>query len=224
MTVEGDTVTVDEVSDLVDGDTAIAHPTDVAPLGLRLVDSAVVTSDGRTEAFDTPITLTASGSLTVRNRYRLTDCPDVLPAQWPSTTDFPDATRTYLRLDEPLHTAYALCPGAPSGARPLPQLSGLLVGGDGVLVRLRWQGTGDLTIQAVGSASGVAALAIDSPCGASCVATLTSGGSAVVQIQPADPCPPATTDDNLTLTVAAPDEPALIVSVLVPALHVAVCN
>ncbi|MEO8107453.1 MAG: hypothetical protein ABI720_09050 [Actinomycetes bacterium] len=223
VSVDGMTVTVEEVSDLVAGDDTTARPTTATPLGLQLIGSALVTPDGRTTAFDAPIALTASGSLTVRNRYRLTDCPDVLPALWPSPVEFPDATRTYLRLDGPLHTAYALCPKSASRARTLPQLFGVLVEGDGVLVRLSWRGTGDLTIRDVGSASGVAALATDSRCDDSCIAVLAAGSSEIVQFQPVDPCPPATTSSRLTLVVGGGDVED-VVALSVQGLAKAVCR
>lgn len=224
VNIDGTAVTVEEVSDLVDGESAQAEPTQVTPLGMRLVNSAVITPDGRANAFDAPITLTASGSLTVRNRYRLTDCPDILPAQWPSPTEFPDSTRTYLRLDGPLHTAFALCPKAASKARQLPQLTGAVVEGAGLAVRLTWQGPDALMVRAVGSASGVAALATDPQCDGSCIATISSGGSELVQLQPVDPCPPATTNEALVLVLDSTGQQPSLVSVRVPELHRAVCR
>lgn len=224
VSVDGTTVTVEEVSDLVDGVSAVAEPTQGAPLGLRLVDSAVIAPDGRKRAFDAPITLTPSGSLTVRSRYRLTACPDVVPVQWPSPAEFPDATRSYLRLDGPLHTAFALCPKASPKAKQLPQLTGVVVGGGAPAVRLTWKGSDDLIIRAIGSASGVAALATDPECDAGCVATIDSGGSAFVQFQPVDPCPPATTDDSLTLILEVSGRRTSVVAVRVPELHRTVCG
>jgi hypothetical protein len=224
VSVNGSTVTIEELSELVEGESALAEPARGTPLGLRLVDTAVITPDGRAKMFDAPITLTASGSLTVRNRYRLTGCPDILPSQWPSPAEFPGATRTYLRLDGPLHTAFALCPRAESKAKKLPQLTGVVVDGSGVAVRLSWRGPDDLTIRAIGSASGVAALATDPQCDRSCIATIAGGGSALVQLQPVDPCPPATRDDSLTLVVGASAQQVSVVIVRVPALHRAVCR
>ena len=223
VSVDGSTVTIEEQSELVEGESALAEPTRGTPLGLRLVNTTVITPDGRAKMFDAPITLTASGSLTVRNRYRLTGCPDILSTQWPSPAEFPGATRTYLRLDGPLHTAFALCPRAESKAKQLPQLTGV-VDGSGVAVRLSWRGPDDLTIRAIGSASGVAALATDPQCDGSCIATITGGGSALVQLQPVDPCPPATRDDSLTLVVGASAQQVSVVIVRVPALHRAVCR
>ena len=118
MTVDGRTITVEEFSTVLDGASVRAVPAAAVPLGLELLDTSVVTPDGRSSDFDSPVTLDPSGSLTVRSRYRLTDCPDILPTQWPSPAEFPDATRTYLRLDGPLHTAYALCPDVRGKAEP----------------------------------------------------------------------------------------------------------
>ena len=224
VTVDGTTVTIEEVSDLTQGAKATAEPAQDTPLGLRLLDASVITPDGRKSAFDAPITLTASGSLTVRSRYRLTSCPDVLPAVWPSPAAFPGTTRSYLRLDAPLHTASALCPRAVSKAKRLPQLTGVVVDGDVPAVRLIWQGSGALTIRAIGSASTVAAVATDPRCDGSCIAAIDSGGSELVPFQPVDPCPPATTDDSLTLVVGASGQTGAIVTVRVPGLHRAVCG
>lgn len=223
VSIDGTTVTVDEVSDLVDGASAVAVPTQGAPLGLRLIDSAVISADGRKAAFDAPITLTASGSLAVRNRYRLTHCPDILPVQWPSPTEFPDSTRTYPRIDAPLHTAFALCPKAASRAKQLPQLSGVSVESVTPTVRLTWKGTDELTIRAIGSASGVAALATDPQCDPGCMTRIAGNGSALLQFQAVDPCPPAATNDSLVLVLTAPGGTISLVSVRVSDLHRTVC-
>jgi hypothetical protein len=224
VSVDGATVTIEEVSVLAEGAKVIAEPTQDTPLGLRLLGSSVVTPDGRLDTFDAPVTLTVGGSLTVRNRYRLTGCPDVLPAAWPSPAEFPGTTRSYLRLDGPLHTASALCPESPSRAKQLPGLTGALVEGDAVVVRLTWRGADDLTVRAVGSASTVAALVTDPRCDGPCIATVAGGGSELVQLQPVDPCPPATADDSLTLVVGPSGKRAAVVTVRVPGLHRAVCG
>jgi hypothetical protein len=201
VTVNGNTVTVEEVSTVLDGGTVRAVPAALTPLGLQLIDTSVIGPDGRSKEFDAPVTISASGTLTVRNRYRLTECPDLIPAQWPAPADFPGATRSYLRLDGPLHTASAICPEAEPSAAPLPALSGSVIQSNAARVRLRWLGTQTLTIKAIGSASGVAALVPNPDCDASCVASVASGGSSEIQLEPVDPCPPATEDERLTLVV-----------------------
>jgi len=201
VTVTGDMIVVDEVSSVIDGDRARAVPSELTPLGLELVDTSVITPDGRSTSFEGPISISASGTLTVRSRYRLTDCPDVIPAQWPSPTDFPNATRSYLRLDGPLHTAYAICPKSRPAAKPLPDLSGKVLEGNSLRVRLTWLGPQTLIVKAIGSASGVAALVPNPDCDASCVASVSPGGSSEIQLEPVDPCPPATDSDRLTLVV-----------------------
>ena len=223
VSVAGDMVTVEERSE-VSGGTTEATPVTATPLGLALVSVTTVGGDGRTQAFDEPVALSPAGSLTVRSRYRVTDCPALLPPAWPTPVDFADSTRAYVRVDEPLHTARALCPGQDSSARPLDGLSGALVPDDsdaGVpAVRLRWEGSGSMRVTAVGSASGVAALPVELGCGGGCVAELAPGGSATLTLQPIDPCPPATDDDTLTLQREGGD----VVTVTVKGLHRAVCR
>jgi hypothetical protein len=222
--IEGTTVTVEEVSNVVEGEAAVAEPTRDAALGLAFVRSVVVTPDGRSRAFESPITLRASGQLTVQTRYRLTDCPDLLPSQWPPSTVFPDATRSYLRIDGPLHTSSALCPRADSKARALPQLTGRLADGSGSQVRLTWQGNTTLTIRAIGSASGVAALAPTPSCDGACVAEIPARSAEQIQLQPVDPCPPATDSDALTLLVADRGGQGSVVRIRVPGLHRQICG
>lgn len=226
VTVDGLTITVEEVSTVLDGTTVRAVPAQSVPLGLAIVDTTVVMPDGRTMDFDAPVTLDPSGSLTVRNRYRLTDCPDVVPTQWPSPAEFPGATRTYLRLDGPLHTAYALCPGVQGKANPIPGLTGVLVSASPTRVRLSWSGSGVLSVSSVGSASGVAALVPESApeCDASCVLRLGPASSATLPLEPVDPCPPATTSDQLTLLVTKGGAAPSPVLVRVEDLHRAVCD
>jgi hypothetical protein len=219
--IDGDTLTVEERSEVSGGNTE-ATPVTSTPLGLELVGLATLGSDGRTATFDGPVTLAPSGSLTVRSRYRVTDCPDLLPPAWPTPVDFVGSTRAYVRVDEPLHTAAALCPGVRSRARSLTGLTGTVVAADAEVptVRLRWEGPGTLEVASVGSASGVAALPVELGCGGSCVAELTPGGTASLTLQPIDPCPPATDDDTLTLQRAGGE----LVAVTVDGLHRAVCE
>ncbi|MCZ3387162.1 MAG: hypothetical protein LH630_09410 [Actinomycetia bacterium] len=223
VTVDGDTVTIEEVSTVVDGAAVRAIPTDLIPLGLQLIDASIVTPDGRTKSFDSPITIDASGSLTVRSRYRLTECPDIVPTLWPSPADFPGATRSYLRLDGPLHTASAICPRMNSAAERLSGLSGTAIDGSPALVRLTWGGPQPLTIKAIGAASGVAAIVANPDCDASCVATLPPGGTAELQLQPVDPCPPATDSNRLTLVVMR-DDASSTIALDVSGLADAVCS
>ena len=222
VSIDGNTVTVEEVSDVVDGKSTVAAPATNTPLGLTLLHTSVVTPDGRSRSFDDPLTLSSSGSLTVRNRYRLGDCPDVIPGQWPVATSFPDATRTFTREDGPLHTAYALCPKATPRAKQLGALQGKLAdtAADAVTVRLVWTGAQPLTVRAVGSASGVAVATPDAGCNDACVAVIAPRTATPLLFTPVDPCPPATTSDRLTLVVrgGADDVVALRVQGLAKAL------
>lgn len=220
VTINGDVVTVEETSTIVDGDTTKALPATTGSLGLDLIDASIVTADGRTRPFNDATKLSSSGTLTTRGRYRLTDCPDLLPAQWPSPTDFPQATRTYSRLEEPLHTAYAICPKERSTAERLAGLEGTVADTDTPTVRLTWSGSSRLTVASVGSASGVAALVVEPGCGGACAFAIDPDGAVTVALQAVDPCPPATDNDTLTLKV----DGGGIVAVRVPALHQKVCQ
>jgi hypothetical protein len=234
VTVEGAIVTVEETSRVVDGSRARATPPTEAPTGLRLIDAGVVSADGRATAFDSPVSLQRSGSLTVRAEYRLTDCPDVLPAVWPSPTQFPDATQTYTRLDQPLHTSYAICPKDRFQSSRSSGITGELVPGELVRIQLSWQGGDTLSVSGVGSASGVAAVVVENGpgCGsvASCVAILEAVNesnetrTASFSMQPVDPCPPQTDSDRLVLLVTGGSFPPEPTSIEVEGLHGAVCQ
>ncbi|MFL6288975.1 MAG: hypothetical protein ACJ73L_11325 [Actinomycetes bacterium] len=220
VTVNGSVVTVEETSTVVDGGGVRAVPPTSAPLGLELLSSTVETADGRSRDFDAPLRLQPSGSLTVVGRYRLTDCPDLLPTQWPSPSEFPDATRTYPRLEEPLHTAYAICPREHSKAKPLDGLSGTMVDGVAPTIRLKWAGSSPLTIATIGAASGVAALVVEPGCNGACAAEIAADGETTITLQPVDPCPPATTDNSLTVKV----EGGELATVNISGLHQAICS
>lgn len=222
VTVEGVVVKVLETSRLVEGATVQVAPPSATPLGLERLATVVVTPDGRTSPLTEPVTLTSGGAITVRGRYRLTACPDVLPTQWPSPADFLAAARSYPRLDEPQHTARALCADARSDAVRLDGLTGALT--DGGATRLAWNGDETLTIDAVGSASGVAVVVPQPDCAGACVVRIPAGGSAPLQLQTVDPCPPATTDDSLVLVTTVGEQSSRIVAIKVPGLHRALCG
>jgi hypothetical protein len=171
-----------------------------------------------------PVTLTADGSVTIRGRYRLTACPDLLPTLWPSPAAFDGASHTYSRLDEPQHTALALCPQSKSDAERLPGLTGTVPDTREPQVRLTWKDTGPLTVTAVGSASTVATVVPEPDCDAGCVTVVTPSRPATVQLQTVDPCPPATTDDSLVLVVSQDGGPQRTVAVDVPGLHRTLCR
>ena len=181
-----------------------------------------MTPDGRTERLTDPVTLTSEGAITVRGRYRLTACPDVLPTQWPSPADFLAAARSYPRLDEPQHTARALCARSRSDAGRLDGLTGVMT--DDGEPRLVWKGDEALTVDAVGSASGVAVVVPQPVCDDTCVARIPVGGSASLQLQTVDPCPPATTDDSLVVVATVGEQSSRIVAIEVPGLHRALCR
>ncbi|HEX5018392.1 MAG TPA: hypothetical protein VFX15_12510 [Actinomycetes bacterium] len=220
VTVDGNVVTIEETSAVSAGGATKVMPSRATSTGLSLIGASVVTAQGLSQSLDAPIELTPAGSLTVRARYRLTDCPDLLPPQWPSPTEFPNAIRTYTRINEPLHTAYALCPDKRSRAKPLDNLSGSVDAGLPVTVRLEWTGSSPLTIDTVGSASGVAVVVVEPGCGGSCAAQVSPGETAMLSVQPIDPCPPANTNDVVTLKRADGD----VIALTVKGLHRAICR
>jgi hypothetical protein len=222
VTVEGAVVEVLETSRLVEGATVQVAPPAATPFGLELLTTVIVTPEGRTAPLTDPVTLTPEGAITVRGRYRLTACPDVLPTQWPSPADFLAAARSYLRLDEPQHTARALCANARSDAGRLKDLRGVVATGG--QPRLIWNGDDVLRVDAVGSASGVAVAVVNPVCDGTCVVRIPAGGGTLLQLQTVDPCPPATTDDSLVLVASVGDQPSRIVAVEVPGLHRTLCR
>lgn len=222
VTVAGTVVEVLETSRLVEGATVQVAPPAGTPLGLELLSTVIVTPEGRTAPLTDPVTLTSEGAITVRGRYRLTACPDVLPTQWPSPADFLAAARSYPRLDEPQHTARALCAKARSDAGRLKDLRGV-VAEDGQ-PRLIWKGDDVLRVDAVGSASGVAVVVVDPVCDGTCVVRIPPGASTLLQLQTVDPCPPATTDDSLALVTSVGERSSRIVALEVPGLHRTLCR
>lgn len=234
VTIDGDTVVVVETSTVVDGGQARAVPAEQSPTGLDWLSSKVVGEDGRSTPFTSPVTVVAGGTLTVESRYRLTDCPDVLPALWPSPTAFAGAVQTYVRLDQPLHTGYAVCPDRTGQSASTAGLTATVAKGPAVRIQIRWDGAEPLSISGIGSASGVAAVPVSpsASCGSDtgCLAVLDAvttygvASSAAITVTPADPCPPATTSDRLVLLVARGDLPPRPTALVVDGLHRAVCS
>jgi hypothetical protein len=220
----GTQVVVEEKTRLVAGGSTRALPANGAPQGLELIRAETLGADGRNTNFDDAVEITSGGTLTVRGTYRLTHCPDILPTTWPSPVSYPHATRRYVRVDEPLRTASALCPRAPSRASTPKSLHATVVSVRPPVVRLSWRGDSTLTIDTVGSASGVAVLVPKRQCNTSCVARLAPGHSARLQLQPVDPCPPATHNDRLTLVVSHQHGGRTTVAARAPRLHNAVCH
>jgi hypothetical protein len=233
-TVEGDVVMVEEVSRVVSDAAVVARPVPATPAGLRLIALRITGQDGRSTAFTDPVDVGASGSLTVAARYRLDDCPDILPALWPSPTAFPNALQTYVRLDQPLHTAAALCPEKRFRSSTSSGIKGELLDGPAVRVQLSWNGGDTLGVSGIGSASGVAAVIVDRAveCGSdpSCLAGLdavTDAGktsTSTFSFKPADPCPPGTDSDRLVLLVTGGSFPPAPTAIEVKGLHQAVCG
>jgi hypothetical protein len=201
--LKGQRVTVEETIAARDGDVTIAPAVAKPAAGLRRESVVVSAANGKNRNFAEPTSLVAGGSITVTGRYRLTDCPDVLPTRWPiPTTVVPgDWSRTLVFSESPQRTAGSLCPEARTNAKRLPGLSGALRPGDRPVVRLTWRGSGPLTVRTVGSASGVAVLARAGKCGGDCLARIPRGRKAQLRIQALEPCPVGGKSNLMTLIV-----------------------
>ena len=220
VTLDGTVVTVEETSAVVDGGAVRAMPPTSAPVGLELLSSTVKSPDGRSTDFRrTPQTAA----------FRLSHCRGSVPTHRlprPASDSVAIAQRLPRRdahlsaLEEPLHTAYAICPHERPRAKPLDGLSGAMVDGVAPTIKLKWVGSSPLTIATIGAASGVAALVAEPGCNGACAAQVDAGGETTITLQPVDPCPPANTDDILTLKL----EGGELVSVAVPDLHRSICG
>lgn len=232
--VSGEVVTVVEATTVDDGDGVVIGPAArSSDPALELTGVDVVAEDGTLSAFDAPVTLTAGRTITVQGTYRLRDCPDLLPVDWPSPTDVAGRgwSRTWTRSSEPLRTGPTLCKGKPSTAPALPALSARLSGPSSgtaprsVRVVLRWSGHPPLVVDDVGALSDLAGdtvLARSPLAGcpaAGCIGTVHGEIGRVIEVRPVEACPdPAPRPDRLTLVVRTGHGRARVVAVSVPGL------
>jgi hypothetical protein len=186
----------------------------------------VVEEDGTNEPFTDPVTLVAGRTLTIEGRYRLTQCPDLLPTEWPSPVAVVPGnwSRVFTRVEEPQRTARALCPSAPSRAGALRDIRVTLAQGTKPTVRLRWQGKAPLKVAAVGSASGVATVGTARGCRNECVVLLRPRTGAPVRLRPLEACPVGGQSNLLTLRVTVGNGAPRTVGVQVRELGRQICR
>ncbi|HVQ86610.1 MAG TPA: hypothetical protein VMT88_00360 [Actinomycetes bacterium] len=204
--VRRETVTVRETTRVVSGGPISVEPSTTSlPVGLRAQKSSIVSEAGTNEAFNKPTSVESGRSITIEGTYRLTDCPDLLPTQWPSpvTITSKEWSRTYIRIEEPQRTAQAICPTSKSKAKPLAGLSGSVQPGHHVVVRLSWLGAQPLTVAAIGSASGVAATAKGGPCQGDCITMVHQHSPSVFRLEPLERCSIGGRANLLTLLVTS---------------------
>ena len=224
--LKGRRVTVEETIAARDGDVTIAPSTAKPAPGLRRESVRLSGGDGTDQPFTEPTSLVAGGSITITGRYQLTRCPDVLPTRWPtpSTVVPGDWSRTVVRSESPQRTVRALCPKSRSTAQRLSGLTGSLRPGKQPVVRLRWRGPGQLTVRAVGSASGVATLGRGRRCAGGCLIRLPRGQRALLRLQALEPCPVGARSNRLTLVVNRPGGGTRVVEVTVTGLGKSLCS
>jgi len=200
--VDGSIVKVSETTLVVAGGPVTVSPSERPPAdGLRAIRLVVASQDGSTQPFDGPTTLTAGHSVAIDGRYRLTQCPDLIPTKWPTPTTVLHSnwSRTFTRVQEPLRTSRVLCPKSRSTAKKIRGLSGSTIRAKTPVVRLLWSGTKSATVTAVGSVSGVAAIGVSARCGRGCITKLRQGSSARVRLLPLEACPVGGKTNLLTL-------------------------
>jgi hypothetical protein len=206
VTVSGSRVTVRETTQVADGGPVSVAPTNKQPaVGIEPGAVTVVGEDGSRQPFTEPVSLQTGRSITVQGSYRLSDCPDLLPTQWPSPIVVVpgDWTRTFTRVEGPQRTARALCPPKKSNAKQLRGLGGtMVVRGRQPIVRLSWSKPRALTVRAVGSASGVAVSARGPRCRDGCVARAKPRSSVRIALRPLEACPIRGKSNLLTLRVS----------------------
>ena len=225
--VHGRTVNVSESTTVVSGGPVTVVPSTKPPaLGLSESQTVVVGQDGSNQPFTTSTTLAVGRTLTVEGRYQLTDCPDLLPTQWPSPTTIRPGhwSRTFTKVSVPQRTSRALCPTAKSKAAQPSTLSGSMSSGKQPSVRLLWSGSKPVTVTAIGSASGVAAIGVGPRCPGTCVAQLVPGTSATIRLHPLEQCPVAGRTDTLTLRLTVKGRSPQTLGVRVKQLGQRVCD
>jgi hypothetical protein len=225
--VNGSVVTVRETTSIVEGGPITIAPSKKLPAaGLTVTRTVVAGEDGSNQPFTSPTTLMPGRSITIEGQYRLNNCPDLLPAEWPiPVTVVPgNWSRTFSRVDEPQRTAHALCPRTRSSAKQLRILRGSMVQGKGRVLRLQWLGTQELTVRVIGSASGVAAVGSGGRCAGGCVAELKPDSSVRVRLRPLEKCPVGGKTNWLTLGLVVGKGPMRTAGLNIAGLGQRVCG
>lgn len=224
--LNGTAVRVEETIAASDGEVTVVPSQAGRVPGLRHKSSVLASGDGTTKPFTGPARLSAGGSITIIGRYELTRCPDVLPTRWPTPSKVVPGnwSRTVVRSESPQRTARALCADARHTAKELRGLTGTMGAGGRPVVRLKWRGSGPLTVRAVGSASGVAAIGRGRGCPGDCLTRIPRGQAANLRLQAVEPCPVGSRSRQLTLIVENRESGTRVIELMVANLGRQLCS
>jgi len=227
VNVDGGVVTVRETTRVAAGGPIIVAPSHRKPVvGLSARRAVIAGEDGSTEPFTDPTPIAPGRSITIVGKYRLANCPDLLPTRWPSPVVVVPGrwSRTYIRNEAPLRTAQAICKSAKSSAKNLSVIRGAMTNHRNPTLRLTWRGSKTLTVQAIGSASGVATMGHGPRCANGCVATAKPRSTFRLSLRPLERCAIGGKSNQLTLRVSVGNNRSRTISLDVPELGRTVCK
>jgi hypothetical protein len=225
--VDGKVVTVRETTRVAAGGPIIVAPSHrKLAVGLSARKAVVAGEDGSTEPFMHPTPVAPGRSITIVGTYKLADCPDLLPIQWPSPIVIVPGrwSRTYIRNEAPVRTAQAICKSAKSTAKNLSVIRGVMTKHRKPTVRLTWRDSRTLTVQAIGSASGVAAIGHGRRCADDCVATAKPRSTFQLSLRPLERCAIGGKSNQLTLRVSVGNNRPRTISLNVRELGRTLCK
>ena len=225
--VDGSVVTVRETTRVTAGGPVIVAPSHrKLAVGLSARRAVVAGEDGSTEPFVDRTPIAPGRSITIVGTYKLSNCPDLLPTQWPSPVVVVPGrwSRTYIRNEAPVRTAQAICKSAKSSAKNLAAIQGAMTKHRKPTVRLTWRGSKSLTVQAIGSASGVAAIGHGRRCAGDCVAATKRRSNFRLSLRPLERCAIGGKSNQLTLRVSVGNSRPRTISLNVRELGRTVCT
>ena len=227
VNVDGGVVTVRETTRVAAGGPVIVAPSHrKLAVGLSARRAVVAGEDGSTEPFMDPTSIAPGRSITIVGTYKLAACPDLLPTQWPSLVVVVPGrwSRTYIRNEAPVRTAQAICKSAKSSAKNLSAIRGAMAKHRKPTVRLTWGGSKTLTVQAIGSASGIAAIGHGRKCADACVAKAKPRSTFRLSLRPLERCAIGGKSNQLTLRVSLGNNRPRTISLNVRELGRTVCK
>ncbi len=227
VSVHGAVVTVRETTHVVSGGPIVVTPSSrKLALGLSPQKTAVAGEDGSIQPFKGPTPVATGRSITIVGTYRLTDCPDLLPSHWPSPVAVVPGrwSRTYIRNEAPVRTAQAICKSAKSSTKNLSDLRGVMTKARKPTLRLTWRDSKPLTVLAIGSASGVAAIGSGPGCADDCVATTKPRSTFRMSLRPLERCAIGRRSNQLTLRVSVGNDGPKTVGINVSQLGQTMCK
>jgi len=227
VNVDGGVVTVRETTRVATGGPIIVAPSHrKLAVGLSARKAVVAGEDGSTQPFTHPTPIAPGRSITIVGTYKLANCPDLLPTEWPSPVVVVPGrwSRTYIRNEAPVRTAQAICKSAKSSAKDMSAIRGAMTKHRKPTVRLTWQGSRSLTVQAIGSASGVAAIGHGRGCAGDCVATTKPRSTFRLSLRPLERCAIGGKSNQLTLRVSVGNNRSRTISLNVRELGRTVCK